>query len=92
MYKNLNTLELLDETVCSNFDKIIDYKIVEKLKNNSNVRADYPCSDCHCRVWYDQEKQQFGCQIWVYGSIREDVYKDTMEEIKDYVCNEYSYD
>lgn len=91
-YKNFQNMEEYEEPVCSNFDHNINYDVADQLRLNPNLYADYPCWNCHCKVWYDQEKQKFGCQIWCYGCISNEIYEDTVEEIKNEVCERYGND
>ena len=81
-----------EKCVCSNYDYIIHEDIVTELKQDPNTYSVYPCSDCHCKVWWDLERNQFGCQVSVYGSAVDLFYEDNMSDVVGYVRKHWSDD
>ena len=73
-------------TVMSNFDHSIDRDVEKKIKETREF-AQYAGWDfCGYVVW-DNNKWQ--CEVWVYGSPREIITADSLEDIMDKVSKEY---
>ena len=76
----------LNDDVMSNFDHEINKDIEVRLKNEK-VYSGYPGWNFHGEVWYEQN--QFHCEVWVYGSIKEVISEDTLEELMESVSDKY---
>ena len=92
MYKSFDNMRMLKECVCSNYDYVIHEDVVAELKCDPNSYAEYPCSGCHCRVWWNPLRNQFGCQVHVRNWLDGEFYKDTMEEVMAHVRKHWSDD
>jgi hypothetical protein len=81
-YKYLGELEM------SNFDHTVDDGLAEKLKSGKNW-ADYSAWNFHGRIFWDNNKEQFGCEIRQYRALMEIIFADTLEEIMEEVSCKY---
>ncbi len=77
-----------DDCVISNFDHAIDRDLEQRLKQEKVV-LQYSARDFNGEVWYDPATSLYRCLVRVYGSPRETVSRQSLDEIMWYVCDEY---
>ena len=90
--KSFYHMRMLKECVCSNYDYVIHDDVVAELKRDPKSYAEYPCSGCHCKVWWNPTRNQFGCQVHVRNWFDGEFYKDSMEEVIEHVRKHWSDD
>lgn len=77
------------DELMSNFDHQIDRAVEEELKNGRKF-AGYPGLNFYGKVWWTGKI--WACEVWRYGSYRETVTAETLEELKEDICMEYGYE
>jgi len=82
-------LEYDGEDLMSNFDGQIIQETAEAIKGNE-LFSTYAGWDFNGKVWWMDGK--WLCEVWCYGSWKETVIKDTLQEIMDEVCSKYGSD
>jgi len=87
---NMDDWPELDD-VMSNFDHMIERAVEEQLKRG-NCWAGYPGWNFYGRVFWDPEKQLWGCQVWQYRVVRETIYEPSLKELHSSVCDKYGYE
>ena len=80
-----------EEAIMSNFDHLIDREVEAAIKGNK-FYADYPGWNFNAKVWWNSQINQWVCQVWQYHSVVQYVVEDTLEEIKETVCDKYGSD
>ena len=74
------------ESVMSNFDGIIDTKIVKAIKGKK-LFSQYAGWNFCGRVWWQNKK--WHCEIWQYRCYEKTITCNTLEEIMEEVSNKY---
>jgi len=72
--------------IMTNFDHSIEKDAETRLKNE-NIYGDYPAWNFHGKVWFEQD--EFHCEVWQYGNIKEIISANTLEELMNQVSNQY---
>ena len=78
--------EYSDGPIMSNFDHVINEDIKKALLCG-NWHARYPGCNFHARVWHQND--QWNAEVWRYGSYRETISADSLEDLKNDVCSIY---
>jgi hypothetical protein len=91
-YKRLDKMnsDELSEMVMSNFDHEVNRDVEFTLRTNESTYAGYPAWNFYGSVWY--EDSMFHCEIMVYGSYRETISAETLEEIMEIASNKYGWE
>jgi len=76
------------EAIMTNFNHSIDTKVAAKLKSTKSF-AQYAGLNFCGYVWWKGSKSQWKCEVWVYGSHRETISAETLEEIMGKVSEKY---
>lgn len=79
-------------TVMSNYDHQIDKEAEIVLRANPGGQMCYTAWNFHGTVSWNNDKQQFICEVWIHGSLRETVERNSMEEIMEHCCTIYGRD
>jgi hypothetical protein len=72
----------------SNFDHTADMGLDAALRGGK-LYAPYAGWNFHGTVWWDGER--FACEVWVYGSPREVIRADTLEDIMESASDKYGW-
>ena len=84
-----NFTEDPSESVMSNFDHSIQEHVATAIKDQPLYSAYVGWNFCG-KVWWQDD--QWHCEIWTYGSYRQTISGDTLQEIMDEVSSEYGQD
>lgn len=77
--------------IASNFDRIIDEELVEKLKQNPlTMCASYPGWNFYGEIHYDGEN--FLCRVMVYGRDAGVYRQPSVDQLMEEVSDEWGYD
>lgn len=74
------------DSIMSNFDHMIDYKVADEIKNQP-MWAEYPGWDFYGKVWFEDNK--WHCAVKCYGSHVNTISEDNLEDLKSSVCDQY---
>lgn len=80
-----------DDSVMSNFDNEIDYKIGEQLKSEE-LYSQYAGWNFCGYVWWDKKDDVYRCEVWQYRCHVSTFEGDTLKEIMEDVSLAYGYD
>lgn len=75
--------------VMSNFDHEINYEVADLIKASGEY-AGYPGWGFYGYVYYLEGL--WYCEVRVYGSVSGTLCADSLEELRELVCNEYGWD
>ncbi len=75
--------------VCSNFDGLIDYTVVEELKKGG-VSAGFPAWDYYGCVWFDGN--EWICSVRKYHAVVDVIKANCIEELVENVKEKHGYD
>lgn len=89
--ENYTGLPLHGHEFCSNFDGVINYNIVDRLKKE-NVWAYYPAWSWCGKVWYDKNDKFFYCKVMRYRAHIDTIFSDTPEGIKEICSDKYGHE
>jgi hypothetical protein len=83
--------ELRGDRVMSNYDRLIDLVVAERLKVEEAFSR-YAGWNFNGRVWWDRERSAWICEVWVLGEPNGVVEGTTLTEIMDLVCERWGAD
>ncbi len=81
----------IEDSVMSNFDREIDQAVAERLRTEERFSR-YAGWNFNGRVWWDRELSVWKCEVWTYGSPKDVVLSDTLEDVMTTVSNRWGYD
>ena len=78
----------IGEAVMSNFDHKIDEGIATQLRDKP-LYSQYAGGNFCGYVWCDHQERKYKCEVWTWGSPKEVIETDNLEEIMSIVCEKY---
>ncbi len=76
------------EDIMSNFDDSVNVDVETAIKGKEYY-AGYPGWNFHGRVWW---QKTWHCEVWVYGSPQEIITAETLDDLREKVCDKYGYE
>jgi hypothetical protein len=78
-------------TGMSNFDHSIDDGFEDDLRGGQVV-GEYAGWEFNAQVWFDQDSEEFVCEVWRYGAAVEVVRASSLQEIMSQVSDRWGWE